>query len=97
MDYFEVERQKLHSPDSMNHKINSNVKSKFKWLKSTTCLVWNLTIVPQLSTLHHDLAVMNLWLVINIALDLNSVETAGMFVGQVVGSLVRAQMSKFSH
>lgn len=97
MDYFEVQRQKSHNPESMNHKINLNVKSKFKWAKSTTCLVWNLTIVPQLSTLHHELAVMNLWLVINTALDLNSVETAGMFVGQVVGSLVPAEMSKFSH
>lgn len=66
-------------------------------VKSTTCLVWNLTIVPQLSTLHHELAVMNLWLVINIALLLNSVETAGMFVGQVVGSPVRAEMRKLSH
>lgn len=51
MDYFKVERQKPHNPDSMNHNINSNVKSKFKWVKSTMCLVWNLTIVPQLSTL----------------------------------------------
>lgn len=73
--------------------IHSNVPRELEWLKSSTCLVWNVTIVPQLRTLHDQLAVMNLWLVINIALHLNSVETAGMFVWQVVPAYCRKRGS----